>query len=43
MPEYNVELFGAYLLSGYEEVLSYQEYVELLASGRLPATSETDT
>lgn len=35
MPEYNAELFGAYLLSGYEDTLSYYEYVELVHSNRL--------
>lgn len=41
MPEYNAELFGAYLLSGYEDTLSYYEYVELVHSNRLPDSRET--
>lgn len=43
MSEYSVELFAAYLLSGYEEVLSYYEYVELVNSNRLPVSADTNT
>lgn len=31
------------MLSGYEDVLSYYEYVELINSNRLPDTCDTDT
>ena len=43
MSEYGVEFFAAYLLSGYEEVLSYYEYVELVNSNHLPVSVDTDT
>lgn len=42
MSDYNIELFASYLLSSYEEVLSYFEYVELVNSNRLPDTCDTD-
>lgn len=43
MPDHTPNLFDMYLHSGYEELFSYYEYVELVSTDHLPIALGADS